>query len=114
MTNNEEILRKWERFCCLMPCRIRPQDRDQEIPSRIINVCRGGVLVESDFTFEAGERIVIMASPEIGMERFHINEEISGTVRWGKVDPSSLMGLYYVGIEFDDLLPLKQAAGQFE
>jgi hypothetical protein len=30
-------------------------------------------------------------------------------VRWGEIDEKSLMGLFYIGVEFDELIPLKQA-----
>lgn len=105
--------RKWERYGCLLPCQIIPQRQaDVAIPSRIINIGRGGVLIEADFNFAPGERVTISATPGCDAEKFRFEQDIHGTVRWGQVDASSLMGLFYVGVEFDELLPLKQAAEQ--
>lgn len=103
--------RKWERYACLLPCRIIPaSDPDLIIPARIINIGRGGILFESDFDFEAGHRVTIVGEASSGGDHINIQNEIHGTVRWGQLDPNSLMGLFYVGVEFDELQPLKQAA----
>jgi len=66
------------------------------------------LLIEDDYNFKMGDRVIVAAA-DTGFERFEAIEEVHGTVRWGQVDDSSLMGLYYIGVEFDDLLPLKQA-----
>lgn len=112
MSNAEETIRKWERYVCLLPCSICSRETGLTLHARIINVCRGGILIESDYPFETGERLEIVASPEIGVDRFQINEPIEGTVRWGKIDSGSLMGLFYIGIEFDELLPLQEAISE--
>jgi len=102
--------RKWERYGCLIPCRIIPVDHPQmTVSARIINIGRGGLLVEADYNFNPDDRVSIRIDPDSELERFDVGGDIQGTVRWGQIDPASLMGLFYVGIEFDDLLPLKQA-----
>lgn len=109
MSTTEETIRKWERYVCLLPCSISSRETGFTVQARIINVCRGGILIESDYPFETGERLRVTASPETGGDRFQISAPVDGTVRWGKIDASSLMGLFYIGIEFDDLLPLQEA-----
>lgn len=108
MTDDAQKNRKWERYCSLLPCQIIPANAvDPVVTGRIINIGRGGILVEADFDFKSGDRVsVVMIETD---ERFEMREEIHGTVRWGQIDASSLMSLYYVGVEFDELLPLKQA-----
>ncbi len=111
MTPDAQKNRKWERYGCLLPCRIIPQNEaDIIVSARIINIGRGGILIEADYDFNTGDRVIIAAA-DSGIDRFELIEEVHGTVRWGQVDASSLMGLFYVGVEFDDLLPLKQALG---
>ena len=108
MTQDSQKNRKWERYGCLLPCRVIPQsESDMVVSARIINIGRGGILIEADYSFQTGDRVIITLS-ESEVERFELIEEVQGTVRWGQIDASSLMGLYYIGIEFDDLLPLKQ------
>lgn len=103
--------RKWERYACLLPCRVIPEsDPDLIIPARIINIGRGGILFEADFDFGTGTRVIILREANSEGDRFDIQNEVHGTVRWGQVDPSSLMGLFYVGVEFDDLLPFRKTA----
>lgn len=102
--------RKWERYCCLLPCRIiRATDSELVVTGRIINIGRGGLLVEADFDFVSGERVIVAVKQQDGVERFEVGTEIHGTVRWGQVDACSLMGIFYIGVEFDELLPLRQA-----
>lgn len=109
MAHETQKNRKWKRFGCLLPCRIIPQsETDMLVSARIINIGRGGLLIEADYKFNTGDRVII-APAEIGFERFEMLEEVHGTVCWGQIDDSSLMGLYYIGVEFDELLPLKQA-----
>lgn len=113
MTQETPKNRKWERYGCLLPCRIVCQhDAGLLIPARIINIGRGGVLIEADYDFVMGDKVMLSVVRKQDVERFAVEEEVHGTVRWGQVDASSLMGVYYIGIEFDDLLPLKQAATQ--
>ena len=113
MTNTTSRNRKWERYGCLMPCRVIPEtDADLMISARIINIGRGGILIEADYDFTTGTRVIIVSSPDAEPEKFDGLDEVHGTVRWGQVDKVSLMGLFYIGIEFDDLLPLKQVAAQ--
>lgn len=80
------------------------------ISARIINIGRGGVLIEADYDFPTGARVIIATGPESETDRFGELDEVHGTVRWGQMDKVSLMGLFYIGVEFDELLPLKQAA----
>ena len=104
--------RKWERYGCLLPCRVIPEkDADLHITARIINIGRGGILIEADYDFTTGSRVIIATSQGEESERFGELDEVHGTVRWGQIDTSSLMGLFYIGVEFDELLPLKKAAG---
>lgn len=112
MAHETQKNRKWKRFGCLLPCRIIPQtEADMLVSARIINIGRGGLLIEADYNFNTGDRVII-APAETGFERFEVLEEIQGTVRWGQIDDNSLMGLYYIGVEFDELLPLKQAVSE--
>lgn len=105
--------RKWERYGCLLPCRVIPEkEADMFISARIINIGRGGVLIEADYDFPTGARVIIATGAESEADRFGGLDEVHCTVRWGQLDTVSLMGLFYVGVEFDDLLPLKQAASQ--
>jgi hypothetical protein len=109
MAHETQKNRKWKRYGCLLPCRIIPQtESDMQVSARIINIGRGGLLIEADYNFSIGDRVII-APAETGFERFEALEEVQGTVRWGQTDDSSLMGLYYIGVEFDELLPFKQA-----
>lgn len=109
MAHEEQKNRKWERYGCLLPCRVIPQNEaDMVVSARIINIGRGGILIEADYDFNTGDKVIVAAA-DTGIERFDLLEEIHGTVRWGQIDSTSLMGLFYVGIEFDDLMPLKQA-----
>jgi Tfp pilus assembly protein PilZ len=109
MAHEMQKNRKWKRFGCLLPCRIIPQtETDMVVSARIINIGRGGLLIEADYNFKIGDRVIV-APADTGFERFEAIEEMHGTVRWGQTDDSSLMGLYYIGVEFDELLPLKQA-----
>lgn len=112
MAHEMQKNRKWKRFGCLLPCRIIPQsETDMVVSARIINIGRGGLLIEADYSFNMGDRVIVAAaSTEI--ERFEAIEEMHGTVRWGQIDDNSLMGLYYIGVEFDELLPLKQAVAE--
>jgi hypothetical protein len=113
MTNTTSRNRKWERYACLLPCRVIPEtDADLLISARIINIGRGGILIEADYDFSAGTRVIIAPAPNVDPERLGGLDEVHGTVRWGQIDTVSLMGLFYIGIEFDDLLPLKQVAAQ--
>jgi hypothetical protein len=115
MTNSTSRNRKWERYVCLLPCHVIPEtDADLIIPARIINIGRGGILIEADYDFPTGTRVIISSAQETEQERFDGLDEVHGTVRWGQIDRVSLMGLFYIGIEFDDLLPLKQAAAQLD
>ncbi len=109
MAHETQKNRKWKRYGCLLPCRIIPQtEADMLVCARIINIGRGGLLIEADYDFNIGDRVIVAASGS-GFDRFEVLEEIQGTVRWGQIDQSSLMGLYYIGVEFDELIPLKQA-----
>jgi hypothetical protein len=109
MVHEMQKNRKWKRYGCLLPCRIIPQtETDMVVSARIINIGRGGLLIEADYNFTMGDRVIVAAA-NTGFERFEAIEEVHGTVRWGQVDDNSLMGLYYIGVEFDELLPLKQA-----
>jgi hypothetical protein len=115
MANAMPRNRKWERYGCLLPCHVIPEkDADLSISARIINIGRGGILIESDYSFDTGTRVIIAAGPDMESDKFDELEEIHGTVRWGQIDRSSLMGLFYVGIEFDDLLPLKNVVSGHE
>jgi hypothetical protein len=112
MAHEQQKNRKWKRFGCLLPCRIIPQTQpDMQVAARIINIGRGGLLIEADYNFSNGERVIVVPA-ETGFDRFEVLEEIQGTVRWGQIDENSLMGLYYIGVEFDELLPLKQAVSE--
>lgn len=80
------------------------------ISARIINIGRGGMLIEADYDFPIGARVIVATGAESETDRFGELDEVHGTVRWGQMDKSSLMGLFYIGVEFDDLLPFRQAA----
>ena len=109
MTHDAQKNRKWKRYGCLLPCSIIPQtEADMLVSARIINIGRGGLLIESDYNFNIGDRVIV-ATAATGFDRFEVLEEIQGTVRWGEIDEKSLMGLFYIGVEFDELIPLKQA-----
>ncbi|MBP9943149.1 MAG: PilZ domain-containing protein [Desulfomicrobium sp.] len=109
MAHETQKNRKWKRYGCLLPCRIIPQtETDMLVSARIINIGRGGLLIEADYDFNIGDRVIVAAAGS-GFDRFEVLDEIQGTVRWGQIDQSSLMGLYYIGVEFDELSPLKQA-----
>jgi len=110
MVDDARKNRKWERYCCLLPCRIiRATDSELVVTGRIINIGRGGLLIEADFDFKNGERVIVVVVQQDEIERFEIGTEVHGTVRWGQVDTCSLMGIFYIGVEFDELLPLRQA-----
>lgn len=111
MDSGKQKNRIWERHGCLLPCEILPQNwNDQPVPARIINIGRGGVLVESDHEFKPDDKVIIIARQVCDeVDRFEIGQEVHGIVRWGQFDANSLMGLFYVGIEFEDLLPFRQA-----
>lgn len=109
MDSAEQKFRKWERYGCLLPCAVIVKNWDDlPIPARIINIGRGGVLLESDHNFSPGDKVIIIARQKSEIDRFEVEHEVHGIVRWGQFDASSLMGLFYVGVEFDDLLPFKQ------
>jgi len=113
MTTSTPKNRKWERYGCLLPCRVIPEtEADMNISARIINIGRGGILIEADYDFATGTRVIVLTAGESGEDRFEGLDEVQGTVRWGQLDKVSLMGLFYIGIEFDDLLPLKQVISQ--
>jgi len=110
MPSEKHKSRKWERYACLISCRIIPENElDMSVPARIINIGRGGMLIEADYDFGTGTRVIVATVTDSDVDRFAMVEEVHGTVRWGQLDASSLMGLFYVGVEFDELLPFKQA-----
>lgn len=109
----EQKNRLWERTPCLLPCHLAsPGAQSLPCEGRIINIGRAGVMVESDRIFRPGEQISLLAPPHTEQERFTMPNSVTGTVRWGHLDPTSLMGFYYIGVEFDQLLPLAQAVRQ--
>ena len=113
MADDAQKNRTWERYCSLLPCQLIPaKEAEPVVAGRIINIGRGGILVEADFDFKSGDRVTVVIEDTEGDERFEMRKEIRGTVRWGQIDPRSLMGLFYIGVEFDELLPLKQAASR--
>jgi len=104
MPSTGQKSRKWERYGCLLPCQIIPKAYPTtKISGRIVNIGRGGILMESDYSFNPGDAVTILPMEDDGTAH-----EFHGLVRWGQIDTSSLMGLFYIGIEFDELLPLKQ------
>jgi hypothetical protein len=71
MTNSTSRNRKWERYVCLLPCHVIPEtDADLIIPARIINIGRGGILIEADYDFPTGTRVIISSAQESEPERF--------------------------------------------
>ena len=47
MTHDAQKNRKWERYGCLLPCRVIPQsEADMIVSARIINIGRGGLVDE--------------------------------------------------------------------
>lgn len=110
MVDDAQKNRMWERYCSLLPCLIIPANEvDPAVAGRIINIGRGGILVEADYDFKSGDRVSVVMNEIEGNERFEMHQEVHGTVRWRQIDASSLMSLFYIGVEFDKLLPLKQA-----
>jgi hypothetical protein len=99
MADENPRKRKWERYGCLMPCRVIPEkDADLNISARIINIGRGGILIEADYDFPTGSRVIIATHDDAQSDRFDELDEVHGTVRWGQIDTSSLMGLFYIGV----------------
>lgn len=99
--------RKWIRYACLQPCQIISRNRILQSPrtARIINVSRTGALIESDYLFwPADEITLILPEPVAGMEGM---SSMSGTVRWEQVDPTSCMGIYSFGLEFEAIIPFR-------
>ena len=58
--------------------------------------------------FMHGERMTIIHQEKVEIDDLHIDHDIHGTVRWGLCSKHSLMGLYYFGIELDEILPAKR------
>ena len=54
--------------------------------------------------------MTIIHQDKVEIDELHIDHDIHGTVRWGLGAKYSLMGLYYFGIELDEILPLKRVA----
>ena len=54
--------------------------------------------------------MTIIHQKKVEIEDLHIDHDIHGTVRWGLSAKHSLMGLYYFGIELDEILPLGRVA----
>lgn len=54
--------------------------------------------------------MTIIHKEKVEIDELHIDHDIHGTVRWGLGSKYSLMGLYYFGIELDEILPIKSVA----
>ena len=111
MTNENQTKRKWTRSCGIFPCWVLPHQKVNGFCNgAVINIGRGGFLLETDMKFFHGDRLTIIHQKKVEIEDLHIDHDIHGTVRWGLSAKDSLMGLYYFGIELDEILPLRRAA----
>lgn len=100
MSTQEQKIRKWKRHACMFPCGIICGKKDDAIVmGRILNMSRYGFLIETDCSFNVGERLSIIASPGREVDGYDLSDSYQGLVRWGQTDESSLMGMYSVGIE---------------
>lgn len=118
MRNNvEKTHRRWDRSSGIFPCWVMPHQRANSFGNgAVINIGRGGLLLETELKFGHGDRMTLIARNKIEIEGLQIDHDIHGTVRWGLSAASSLMGLYYFGVELDEVLPLQNdenARGNF-
>lgn len=67
------------------------------------------MLLETDMKFIHGDRMTIIHQEKIEIEELQIDHDVHGTVRWGLSANHSLMGLYYFGIELDEVLPINES-----
>lgn len=111
MINENKTNRKWTRSCGIFPCWVLPhQKMNGFCNAAVINIGRGGLLLETDMKFIHGDRMTIIHQEKVENDELHIDHDVHGTVRWGMGAKYSLMGLYYFGIELDEILPLKRVA----
>lgn len=109
MTSKKD--RRWTRSRGSFPCWILPhQKMNRFCKGTVINISRSGLLIETDMKFIHGDRMTIIHQNILETEDLQIDHDIHGTVRWGLGTEHSLMGLYYYGIELDEILPLKRVA----
>jgi hypothetical protein len=108
MTHKTLLNRRWTRSSGRHRCCILPHQRTNAFANAaIVNLCQGGLLIETDVKFIHGDRLTILNRGEIDINGLCIEHDVHGTVLWGLNAESSSMGRYRYGVEFDEVLPLK-------
>lgn len=108
MTHETLLNRRWTRSSGRQPCWILAHQHTNAFASgAIVNLCQGGLRIETDVKFIHGDRLTILKRGEINVNGLCIEHDVHGTVLWGLNAESSSMGRYCYGVEFDEVLPLK-------
>jgi len=115
MNHEEQSHRKWTRYSGLFSCRIMSHQHMSEfVIGCIINISRGGLLLETNFKFGHGDRLTLISQHGHEIAGFNVGHDIHGTARWGQNGTSTPLDLYYVGVELDELLPGNKLADSYD
>lgn len=105
MTHKTILKRRWARTGGRQMCLILSHQKSRAFfIGAIVNICKGGLLIETDVNFIHGDRLTIMKREDTDINGLCIENDVHGTVRWGlKAEPLS-MGRYCYGVELDEVL----------
>jgi hypothetical protein len=105
MTHKTLLKRRWTRTGGRYSCLILPHQKTRAFANgAIVNICRGGLLIETDVNFIHGDRLTIMNQDNIDITGLSIEHDVHGTVLWGLNATSFSMGRYCYGVELDEVL----------
>ncbi|SFL26175.1 hypothetical protein SAMN05421830_101214 [Desulfomicrobium norvegicum] len=92
--------RKWPRFACLEPCDLLPVTNNAaKRPSRILNYCFNGLLLETDIPLGTGQYIKVdVQGNALGNKVTGIGKRV-GLVRWCSTRPVQSSDCFEMGIE---------------
>ena len=105
MTHRTNLRRRWARTVGRHMCLILSHQKTRAFANgAIVNICRGGLLIETDGDFIHGDRLTIMNPGGLCINGVCIESDVHGTVRWGLNTKPLSMGRYCYGVELDELL----------
>lgn len=113
MTHKTIIERRWTRTGGRHRCLILSHQESRAFATgAIVNICRGGLLIETDVNFIHGDRLTVLNLGGLDINELCIENDVHGTVRWGLKAKSLSMGRYCYGVELDELLARRNATGK--